>query len=137
MVGSNLRARTVDGAIARWRISGIAAGIRGRRSVEWRNAGRGIELRQSIERTIGKSVDPPILAHRPEVVIEGAILLRHEDNVIQNADCLVEIERRSHRSVRVHGHATGSKSLARACPAGKVGSSCGSGRELNDGASTE
>jgi hypothetical protein len=79
----NSRTMFVDYAVLRGWIGRIATGI-GRRwfVVRWQSGSR-IELRQAVEGSIAITVICPVLAQFAEVVIERAILLRHEDDVIE------------------------------------------------------
>jgi hypothetical protein len=52
--------------------------------VQRRSARSWIELRQAIERYVGEIVIAPILPQRSEVMIEAAILLRQEDDMVQD-----------------------------------------------------
>jgi hypothetical protein len=52
--------------------------------VQRRSTRSWIELRQAIERYVGKIVIAPILPQRSEVMIEAAILLRQKDDMVQD-----------------------------------------------------
>ncbi len=45
-----------------------------------------VELRQSVERLIWISVRGPVGAHGAKIVVDRAVLLRHENNVIEGPD---------------------------------------------------
>ena len=63
-------------AVSRRRLRGIATRVRGKR------ASRNVELRQTVECLGLNSILRPVFAQRPEVVIEGAVFLCQENNVI-------------------------------------------------------
>jgi len=82
VVGVDRRTICIDDAVVKRgrrsdeRKCRVATGIEGRRPC------RNVELRQSVERLIGKSVLRPIFTESSKVMIERAILLNHEDDVI-------------------------------------------------------
>jgi hypothetical protein len=84
MIRSDAWALVVFDAVIRRRICGITSRIGPRRMVERPSARSWIELRQAIERYVGEIVVAPILPQGSEVMIEAAILLHHEDNMVQD-----------------------------------------------------
>ena len=61
----------------------IAAGERRSRALQRRNSTYGIELWQSIERLVRNAVCCPVGPHISEIVIQRAILLGKNNDVIQ------------------------------------------------------
>src|ERR1700751_2381329 len=57
-----------------------------------------VELRQTVERLIGDAIVGPVLAHRSEVAVEGTVLLRKNNDVI-NA---LQASRYSRRIAQAH-----------------------------------
>ena len=55
-------------------------------------------------------------------MVEAAILLRHENNVVENLHGLIDIERRGNGFICVNGYGAGRDAFAGAGPSGKVGS---------------
>src|SRR5215469_5056068 len=78
----DLGAFAVDGAVCGRRKRWIAPRIAGRCAIKRRNAGRGIELRQPVERLVEISVLLPIEPQFSEVMIEGSVLLNDKDDVV-------------------------------------------------------
>jgi len=56
--------------------------------MQGRDARLWIELRQAVERLIRIAILSPVLPHRAKVVVERAVLLNHEDDVINLLDPL-------------------------------------------------
>src|SRR6266576_3733783 len=81
----------------------------------------GSKLRETIERLVLIPILGPVLAKRSEVVVKGAVLLRHEDNMVDRLDSLSRVENRANRLVGVQGELARSRAGTGACPARKSG----------------
>src|SRR6266850_2198300 len=77
----------------------------------------GSKLREPIERLVLVPILGPVLAKRSEVVVKGAVLLRHEDNVVDRLNSLSRVENRANRLVGVQGELARSRAGTGACPA--------------------
>src|SRR6266850_1080363 len=84
---------------------------------------RGSKLREPIERLVLVPILGPVLAKRSEVVVKGAVLLRHEDNVVDRLNSLSRVENRANRLVGVQGELARSRAGTSACPARESGAS--------------
>jgi hypothetical protein len=137
VIRRDLWAGAIFGAITGRSICGIAARIGGRRSVERGEPGCRIELRQAIERAVGEAVVFPVRTQGSEVVIEAAILLRHEDNVVQNLDRLIHVESGGGSFAGVHGQRASAGAFTGAGPSGEKISLGGDGGQFHAGAGVE
>lgn len=81
MEGLNLDAG-IHSATGWRRLRGITTRNRRCRSEQRRNSAGWIKLRQTIELLIRNAVIRPILPHVPKIMIEGSVLLREQNNVI-------------------------------------------------------
>ena len=131
MKRSDRRGRVEDAVLkcrarSRWleRIGRIAARIGWRRSIPGR-----IELRQSVKGLIGIPVLRPVLAKCAEVVIERAVLLSQENNVIDWH--LIEIRR--HGGAVVDCNDTAADTGAGPAPTPENGARLGRGGERHLG----
>ncbi len=121
MIGGH-RTRCIKYAVLEWRrrrlirIAWIATGVRRRGPVKGGDAGSRVKLRQTIKRLIGESVLRPILTQRAEIVIEGPVFLRQENNVIDGP----EIDGRTYRLVHRHVHCASRATAACAAPIYKI-----------------
>jgi len=96
MERGHLVARVIQ-TVARRRERRVAAGVRRRWCIQWRRARGWIELRKAIERLIRIAVLGPVISQRAEVIIERAVLLHHEDNVLQRCQAAARRRHREHR----------------------------------------
>src|SRR5579863_3633912 len=106
----------VKDAISRRKRSGIATGNRWGRAQKWRCARDGIELGQAVERLVRVAILGPVSSQRTKIVIERAILLSQEDDVIERGDVLSRAEGCGHLLVRVHCQNAGWTAAAAAAP---------------------
>src|SRR5579863_1418419 len=82
--GKRCHGRTVavSDAIARRGKPRITTGIGGRRPLQGSNPRRGIELRQPVKGLIRETIGGPVLTHASKIMVEAAVFLGHENDVI-------------------------------------------------------
>src|SRR5580700_3885355 len=103
----------VKHAVGWWRVSGIATWNRRRLSA-------GIELRQAVKRLVGIAVQRPVFSQRAKVVIERAILLCQENNMVDRGNVL-SIECAAYLLVSIHRHvASGVVSVTGSAPSHEI-----------------
>ncbi len=137
LVRGDLWTSVVFSAIGGRRERGITTGIGGRRPIERGETGGWIELGKAVERAVGEAVGLPVSTKCAEVVIEAAVFLRHENDMVQNLHRLIDVEGCGDGLIRVHRQGAGCGAFTGAGPSREEGACGRCGGKFHAGAGGE